>query len=165
MKRVFWHGLLFLTLAASITWTPTSARADEGGVRPFEVEVVEDFSFLGCPDSVDPDAVDTCGTAKGHPFGPADVGTIITGFRRLPTGCFRDTHTTTLDFGPKGSLVVDIDGTLCPAGGRNFNLSGRFTVSGGTGIFIDANGQGSVTAFRDNGLIHSTLDGVIALRQ
>jgi hypothetical protein len=149
---------------ATVVASDLAVRADEEGARPFQISVTEDFWFLGCPDGVDPNLVDTCGTATGHPFGQALVGTIITGFSPLPSGCFRDSHTSTFDYGSKGTLVVEITGDLCPAGGRNFNLLGGYRITGGTGIFADARGEGAVFASRENGPIHSDLDGLIQLR-
>src|SRR4051812_33885357 len=106
VRRLFMHTtrfrrILSVAVLLAITACPFTVRADQGGVRPFQLTLTEDFWFLGCPAGVDPNVVDTCGTAKGHPFGQALVGTIITGFSRLPSGCFADSHTTMLDYGAK----------------------------------------------------------------
>ena len=164
MSLIRFVRLLAAALVAAILVSPLVLSADQGSARPFHVNLTEEFSFFGCPDGVDPNGVDTCGTARAHPFGYALVGTLITGFTPLPSGCFHDLHTTTLDFGAKGQLVIDIDATLCPTGGDNFELLGQYLITGGTNLFSDATGEGLVVASRNEGPIDSELVGLIRLK-
>ena len=151
-----------VALATVFAVLPFRASADD--TKKLKLTVVEDFWFLGCPDGIDPNLVDTCGTAQASRFGHGVVGTVITAFSRLPSGCFHDEHTTTIDFeNGRGSLTVAIAGTLCPTGGRNFSLDGSYTVEGGTGVFEGAGGSGAVWAARDNGPITSEFEGTIVM--
>ena len=121
----------------------------------------EDFVSTGCSFTPSPSA-DLCGTAKTKGFGKATIETVITSFAPLPSGCFADTHTSTLHFKrDDNSLVLDISGTLCPTGGPNFTFSGGYTVAGGTGDFAGATGSGSATSVRQDGPIVEEFSGTI----
>jgi hypothetical protein len=99
---------------------------------------------------------------KTKGFGKATVETTVTGFTPLPSGCFADTHTTTVDFKRDGNaLVLDIVGTLCPTGGPNFTFSGTYSITGGTGDFAGATGSGTVTSVRQDGPIDSEFAGTV----
>ena len=140
-----------------------SAPAFASAPGTFEGSTTEDFVFRGCEVPPGPTA-DLCGTVKTHGFGKGTVETVITGFAPPPSGCFADQHTTTLFLKRDAdSLVLDIDGALCPTGGPNFTFSGTYTVAGGTGDFAGATGSGSVASTRQDGPIATGLSGALQL--
>lgn len=154
-------GLLVLCVALV-----GAATAGAHGGKRFEATVTEEFAFLGCAFPADPTLVDLCGSATTNlkKRGSALTTTVITGFAPLPSGCFSDSHETTLAFADKknSTLVLGISGELCPTGGGNFTFTGTFTVSGGTGKFKRATGQGTIAGARQNGPVVSRLSGVLA---
>lgn len=162
LKRAGTFGIA-MSLLLLVAAAPASADSSGRESESFEATITEDFAFLGCPAPVSPRAF-TCGTATADDFGRATVETFLTGWARLPSGCFADSHTSTLTFRDGGdSLVIDITGTLCGTGGRNFVLDGSFAISGGTGRFAGATGGGSLYGVRQNGPIVEDLAGRIIL--
>lgn len=161
-RRRIWSGsaVLAIALLLALAGAPSGTA---GSKHVFDATVTEDFVFRGCTFPVDPLLVDLCGTAttnlKQH--GTALTTTVITGFTRLPSGCFSDRHTTTFAFGDEDSstLVADVSGMLCPTGGPNFTFTGTYAVAGGTGEFDDASGHGSVIGGRQNGPVVSRFLG------
>jgi hypothetical protein len=153
-NRVALVALLALLVAA-----PTQAAPPE----TFRASITEEFTQTDCFDPAQPPAADLCGTAKTHGQGKAITATNVTVFDPLPSGCFRDVHTTTLTFKQdRGSLVLDIDGTLCPTGGGNFTFDGTYAVAGGTGTYAGATGEGTISGGRQDGPVISDLTGSLA---
>lgn len=85
--------------------------------------------------------------------------TVIDTFTYVGGGCFHDVHTTMAVF-EDGALVFTVDGALCvaPSPG-SFKFTGSWSVVGGSGRFLEAEGGGEARAFRQNGPVHATLVG------
>ena len=138
MRHPLRAGLAMLAIVAilALLTTPT-VLADRG--PGFDATVTEDFVFRGCTFAVDPTAVDLCGSATTNlkRYRAASTTTVITGFSPLPSGCYVDTHTTTLAFADReqSTISLDIVGVLCPTGGGNFTFSGTYAVSRGALVF------------------------------
>jgi len=154
--RLFASSAVLLLVSCVYGAAPAGATS----VKLFRATISEDFSFHGCPNGVDPASVDLCGTATVPGIGTATVGTVITTFDPLPSGCFHDEHTTTLSFATS-TLVVAISGTLCPTNGSNIFFVGTYGVAGGTGEFAHASGAGIDIAVRQDGPVVSRLVGVL----
>lgn len=127
--------------------------------------MTEDFSFRGCPAPLDPNVLDTCGTATTN-RGTATVATVITafefiGFDESGRVCFADSHETVLTFDRNnpGTVTFAITGTLCAEDGSHLSFTGSYKVTGGTGKYKTARGSGEVTAARDGGPIIGRMTG------
>ena len=153
MRRT--RTLLAILLAMTLALPVHTALAASGGPTPLEISVTED--------SCGPWT--TCGTAVGK-LGHATVVTEVTGFAPLPSGCFSDTHTSTLTFEDGSALALDVSGELCPTF-TGFRFTGLYSVDGGasTARFSGATGSGLVRASRDAGPIHATFRGQLTLTQ
>ena len=145
MKKICQVAAILATVAAAFTVAPAASAES---VR-FAAAGTEEFCAPGV----------TCGTASTR-YGHATVRTVITFFAPLPSGCFRDEHTSTFTFDDGSTLVVAISGTLCPTNFfPNFSFTGTYEIVGGTGQFAGATGTGLVRALRENGPIHTLLFG------
>ena len=144
------HFVLVLAVLGAAFGAPIASAADR---TPFVAVVTEEFCG----------PVTTCGTALTS-AGRATVGTVITSFDPLPSGCFADSHTTTLTYDDSSTLAIAISGTLCPTAFPNFRLTGTWTVAGGTGRFAGATGSGVVGSFRQNGPIHAVIVGTMKVQ-
>jgi hypothetical protein len=136
------------------------APVQAGPPGTFRASITEEFTATDCFDSALPPAADLCGSAKTRGQGKAITETIVTVFDPLPSGCFHDVHTTTLTFKhDRGTLVLDIGGTLCPTGGGNFTFAGTYAVASGTGKYVGATGDGTIVGARQDGPVESDLTG------
>jgi hypothetical protein len=137
-----------------------AAPVQAGPPGTFRASITEEFTATDCFDPALPPAADLCGSAKTRGQGKATTETVVTVFDPLPSGCFFDAHTTTLTFKhERGTLVLDIEGTLCPTGGGTFTFAGMYVVVSGTGEYVGATGDGTIVGGRQDGPVESDLSG------
>lgn len=117
----------------------------------FEASITEDWCG---PETL-------CGTATTT-AGERTVRTTLDSFVQLPSGDFADSHTSTLTL-DAGTVVIRIDGTLCPTAADEFTFTGSYVVVGGTGAFTGATGEGEASASREAGPAHGRLVGTLTL--
>ena len=141
-------GAIAVAVMATSLFGAGAARADES---PAVLVIQEEFC----------QPLTTCGTVTGS-FGRGTNTTVIKTFTYVGGGCFHDVHKTTAVF-EDGALVFTVDGALCLASSPGtFKFTGSWSVVGGSGRFVGANGGGEARAFRQNGPVHATLVGTLS---
>jgi hypothetical protein len=155
-------GWLALTLLATVSLMLAVRPAFAGdGQLPFQA------SYSGSAAMTSPTTVSFNGSGNATHMGRiTNVGTIdLTGPDGSCSGGIANVNTETLTDNHGDTLTIVSQDVSCPTGSGQFQGTGQWTVTGGTGRFAGATGQGSADGGADfnAGTFTMSLDGTVTL--
>jgi len=149
MRRFVW--VVLAGVAAVSLAMPASAES----TQLFRAQFHDSES--GCPAGVD-----FCGKGVVKGFGTAATSLVFTGFAPGPgENCVTATADRIATLDSDGSvLMLALSGTIC-----DHKLSGTFEIVGGTGVFADGSGGGTISGVAIPGVPSDTVhfEGTITL--
>lgn len=160
--RKFVALLAIAAVLVSVGLTPASAATQV----PFKARAAGSFTFVGDPPSPSGLILDATGIATHLGQSTSHgVMTFLPDAASCPGGFKIDDEETLTATDDGDQITISVDDEACPTGTPNvYQISATYTVTGGTGSFASAGGQGTAECIGDfnNNTFASTLKGTIS---
>jgi len=160
-KRWYWAALLVVVLALATAATRVKGGSSHDGLERFQADGTASLSA---------DRLTLTGTLRGNEIGTAyytdtGYGGSALGSTGNPDFCFLTGGVATITTKDGSTLNFSRQGTLCTISGDGITdgvtANHVYMVTGGTGRFVGASGNGNYTFGLNNGVVLIHIDGNI----